>query len=71
MKKILSLIFILVLSLSLTSCLSKKQEAKPQTGAAELSQDDSLEMIEEEINDTELEEFEEEFKALDAEIDQL
>ena len=75
MKKI---IFLIIFSLALTGCsFVKKDETKTteeQKRAVEapiVSDDDSLEVIEEELNDTELEDFETELDALDEEIDQL
>ena len=70
MKKLFSLIFILILGLLLTGCLPKKQEVKPQDRAAELSQDGYLEINDDEI-DPELEEFEAELDELEEEINQL
>ncbi len=72
MKKILLLGLVAVLSFSLTGCF-KKTDVKTETGTEmpALTEDDSLEVIEEELNDTELEEFEAELDALDEEINQL
>ena len=85
MKKILIYLgAIVLLSLSLSGCLPKKEELSTTgkaedyiseeaetTTEAELSEDDSLEVIEEELDDTELKEFEAELEALEEEINQL
>lgn len=73
MKKNISLLMVVVLGLMLTGCLPKKMSEKQMESkmVEEVSEDDSLEVIEEELNDTELEEFEAELDALDEEINQL
>ena len=74
MKKILAIFVSLVLGLSLTGCLIKKDETKTVGDGVmvePLSEDDSLEVIEEELNDTELMDFEAELDSLDEEINQL
>lgn len=79
MKKILIGLSLVLISLSLGGCLPKKEElsttGKPEDyqteGQTELSNDDSLEVIEEELNDAELEDFEQELEALEEEINQL
>ena len=47
------------------------QATAPQGNGAVLSEDDSLEIIEEELEETTLQEFESELDALDDEINQL
>jgi hypothetical protein len=78
MKKTLIFLAVTLFCLSLTGCLPKKEEltttGKPedyQMTEPGLSEDDSVEIIEEELNDTELEDFEAELDALDEEINQL
>jgi len=72
MKKLFSLIFILILGLSLTGCVLEKEKTTPQDEASQSPQDDSSEIIEEveKINDSELEEFEAELDKLEEEINQ-
>ncbi len=73
MKKYLSIFIVIVFGLVLTGCLpnTQKVDQKDEMKAEEVSEDDSLEVIEEELDDTELEEFETELDALDEEINQL
>lgn len=77
MKKILSILVILLLiviaGIFILGMDYSKITGSLKSGevAEEVSKDDSLEVIEEEINDTELIEFEEELEAIEAEIDQL
>ena len=73
MKKLLLVFLVLILGFSLSGCFKKtdltKEEASTEMPAA--TEDDSLQMIEEELDDTELEEFEAELDGLDEEINQL
>jgi uncharacterized protein YxeA len=72
MKKILSLMVLIFLVLILGSLLIKKGVIR--TGGmktTQLSADDSLETIEQELEKTTLQEFESELDALDEKINQL
>jgi len=71
MKKILLVLLLAVLSFSLSGCYKKDVSKEAETKMTVLSEDDSLEVIEEELDDTELAEFEAELDALDEEINQL
>jgi len=72
MKKILSLTLIIVLALVLGSLLLKKGIIKTrEMKTTQLSEDDSLETIEQELEKTTLQDFESELDALDEEINQL
>ncbi len=75
MKKAFLFLLVIGLGMALTGCLPKmtdtsKSEVEERV-YQEVSDDDSLKTIEEEINDTELDEFEAELDALDEEINQL
>lgn len=72
MKKILSLMLLILLGLILGSLLLQKGVIR--TGGrqtTQLSEDDSLATIEQELEKTTLQEFESELDALDEEINQL
>ncbi len=71
MKKIFLVLLLTVFSFSLSGCYKKDVNKEAETEMPALSEDDSLEVIEEELDDTELEEFEAELDALDEEINQL
>lgn len=78
MKKILTILTVLILSIMLGGCNLDNDKKKMDENnilkeevVGEVSDDNSLETIEEEINDTDLLEFEAELDNLDQEIDQL
>ena len=81
MKKGYLIALILISSLALSGCLPKKDQTKTTMGnrnevlpPAEkdtISEDNSLMMIEEELNDTDVDDFEKELDALDEDINQL
>ena len=71
MKKILSLMLLIFLVLILGSVLLKKGVIRTGgTQTTQLSADDSLETIEQELEKTTLQDFESELDALDEEINQ-
>jgi PBP1b-binding outer membrane lipoprotein LpoB len=73
MKKVFSLSLVLGFSLLLSGCIfnpwGRNNEAADEMVVVD--DNDSLEVIEEDLNDTELEEFEAELDAMDEEINQL
>lgn len=72
MKKILSLMFLILLVLILGSVLLQKGVIRiGGTQTSQLSEDDSLATIEQELEKTTLQDFESELDALDEEINQL
>ena len=72
MKKILSLMLLILLVLILGSVLLQKGVIRiGGTKTSQLSEDDSLATIEQELEKTTLQEFESELDALDEEINQL
>jgi len=78
MKKYLLIIMVIVLSLSLTGCWPK-QEANQTTADEErqmmvkkdLSDDNSLETVSKELDETQLNDFDQDLNDLDQEINQL
>ena len=73
MKKLFSLIFILILGLSLTGCTLENKKSLTRGGIEESLEDDSLETDEDldEIDDDDLKELEAELDELEEEINQL
>jgi len=75
MKKLLSLGLVLILAIMLTGCGVKKEETsttgEPETMLETVSPDDSLETIQEELDQTEVSEFDQDLKAIDQDINQL
>lgn len=73
MKKIFSFSLVMLFGLVLSGCwlspIDKDNEIMDEPMA--ISEDDSVAVIEEELNDTELDEFEAELDAMDDEINQL
>jgi len=70
MKKIFLLSLLIAIVWTLLT-YRPNQATAPQGNGVVLSEDDSLEMIEEELEETTLQEFEAELDALDEEINQL
>ncbi|MFC1627163.1 hypothetical protein ACFL18_01235 [Patescibacteria group bacterium] len=71
MKKMLFFVLILALVLALTGYLLKAEQVREQSNSAIVSEDDSLEVIEQELEQTNLQEFDTELDSLDEEINQL
>jgi hypothetical protein len=73
MKKVVYISLVLGLSVVLSGCFLNplKNDNNSTEDSMTLSEDDSVEVIEEELNDTDLDEFEAELDAMDEEINQL
>jgi len=75
MRKILYLFLLTVFSLSLTGCILKPDETKTseeaEVMAPDISEDDSLDTIEAELDETQVENFDADLEAIDQDINQL
>lgn len=73
MKKVFYLSLVMMFGLALSGCwLSpSKNDDQVMDEPMAVSEDDSVAVIEEELNDTELQEFETELDSMDEEINQL
>ncbi|MFH0942876.1 MAG: hypothetical protein V1810_01755 [Candidatus Beckwithbacteria bacterium] len=76
MKKISYLTLLTIFSLSLTGCVLKKPDetktvGEPETAAPVISDNNSLGTIESELDNTLINDFDADFKAIDGDINQL